>query len=163
MLCLCLPTGNSKKTILADLRKLDIDKLVLDLRYNDGGKAEQGSRLVERLERSRISKKADMYLVIGRDTRDEALVNALNSNRLSVQKSSVKASGGRPNYFGDPRQFVLTASGLVVSCSAARISPLECDPEALRPDIEVHESFEAYLQGLDPALETIASMPVDAD
>ena len=152
-----------EKAVLADLRKLDINKLVLDLRNNDGGKAEQGSRLVERLERSGISKKADSYLIIGRDTRDEALVNALEFREAFGAEVLGEASGGRPNYFGDPRQFVLTASGLVVSCPEARISLLEGDPEAMLPDLEVNESFEAYLQGLDPALESIASMPVNAD
>ena len=143
------------KEALKTVKKREIEKLVLDLRFNSGGNPLQWTEFVDKLQKSRIGERADIYLMVGRKTFSAALVNAIDVIRAFSPLVVGEDSGGKPNHFGEMKRFVLTTSNLVVSYSTEYISLMENDPPALIPDIPVLQSYEGYLTGTDEALELI--------
>jgi hypothetical protein len=106
------------KQVFQVLRKKEVDKLIFDLRFNNGGHPEQGSEFVADLHNARIKGRGQLYLFVGRKTQAEAMVNALDFMRGADVVVVGEESGGRPNHFGEVRRFVLPESGLIVSHSS---------------------------------------------
>jgi len=144
-----------EKDLLRSLKKNDVEKVVLDLRFNNGGRPEQGQWLIQKLEKAKIGKKSAVFLVIGRETEGAAMDNAVEIMKTFQATLVGEASGGKPNQYGEPGRFFLTASGLVISCSSRYISLMDENSPALHPEIQTPESFRAYMMGLDPALRAI--------
>jgi hypothetical protein len=148
-----------EKNVLDTIREQEIRKLVLDLRFNDGGSDVQGTRFIRKLEHTGIGDRAGIYLVTGRKTASEALVNAydlIDTFRVTVVGEE---SGGRPNHFGCVERFVLPGSGLVINCPTNYISVTEGDPPALIPGIRAPLTYADFSTGVDPALEVIRRHP----
>jgi hypothetical protein len=144
-----------EKKVLQTLRKNPVDKLVFDLRFNDGGEPDQGSQFIEKLARVKMKGAGRFYLVIGRRTRGAALQNAVEFMARTNPLVVGEPSGGRPNHFGGVRRFVLPETNLIVNYSTRYISLVEGDPPSLLPDLSTPLTFKQYAAGIDPALEAI--------
>ncbi len=145
-----------EKEVLKTVKKQEIEKLVIDLRFNDGGNAVQGSEFVSKLQKTKIGKQAEVYLIVGRKTSSEALINAFDVMEALSPVVVGEDTGGRPNHFGEVKRFVLTTSNLIVSYSTSYITLLEeNNPPALVPDIQTRQSFEGFMNGKDEAMEAI--------
>lgn len=141
-------------TVLHTLREKKVATLVFDLRFNDGGSAKQGKKLIRRIQRTRAAKEAHVYLLVGRETEAEALTNALQIMEAFDPLVIGEPTGGTPNYFGEVQRFVLQESGLVINCPTRTIAPLENgghDP--LEPQLDRGITFQEYMDGVDPAFE----------
>jgi len=148
-----------RKQVFQILRKKEVNKLIFDLRFNSGGDPDQGSEFIADLHKTKIKGKAQYYLLVGRKTQAEAMINALDFMRDADVVVVGEESGGRPNHFGEVRRFVLPESGLIVSHSSRYFRLLEDDPASLVPDVEASISFQQYLKGVDPALEAVRKLP----
>jgi hypothetical protein len=144
-----------EKKVLKTVRVKEIHKLILDLRHNSGGSSLQGTRLIRRLEKTGIGKKANVYLVVGRRTSSSALINALDLAKAFEVVIMGENSGGKPNHYGEVNRFVLPRSNLVVSCSTRYFTLLDDDPPAIIPDIYTPDTFAGYMKGIDPAFDAI--------
>ena len=144
-----------EKQVLRVLRKEKIDKLVFDLRFNRGGHAEQGTEFIRKIKRTLPKKHGEVFLLVGRGTEAEALINAVDLIKSMKVMLVGEESSGKPNHFGEVKRFVLPESGLVVSYPGTYFSLLEEDPSSLEPEVKTHISFEQYMQGIDPALEAV--------
>jgi hypothetical protein len=144
-----------EKRITQNLRRNQIDKLVLDLRFNDGGQPDQGNLLIRKISRIYPRGKGRCYLIVGRKTEGAALENAVE---FTVETGALvfgEPSGGKPNHFSGVNRFVLPESGLVVNYSTRFISLVQGDPPSLQPERETPLSYIQYLSGSDPAMEAI--------
>ncbi len=145
-----------EKEVIKTMKKEEIEKLIIDLRFNDGGNPLQGSDFVSKLQKTKIGKQAEIYLIVGRKTSSAALINAFDVIGDLAPVIVGEDTGGRPNHFGEIKRFVLTTSSLIVSYSTTYITLLEeNDPPALVPDIHTSQSFEGFMNGKDEAVEAI--------
>jgi hypothetical protein len=144
-----------EKRVFRTMKDQHVGKLVMDLRFNDGGDPSQGTRFIEKLANSSVMENGQVYLVVGRKTCCSALVNAVDLMRRFDVVIIGEETGGKPNHFGDVERFVLPESKLVVNCATRRYDLLEGDPPSLLPDIITPETFTSFMEGIDPAFEAI--------
>ena len=64
-------------------------------------------------------------------------------------------TSGKPNHYGEVREFALPKTGLAVSCSTDFFQYLDEDPDSLTPDSTVEKAFADYAASRDPVLEKI--------
>jgi hypothetical protein len=144
-----------EKQVFQVLRKKEVDKLIFDLRFNSGGHPAQGKAFIEKLRKAKLKGEGSFYLLLGRKTSSEALINAVDFMNSGQTILVGEETGGRPNHFGEVRRFVLPESGLIVSHSTRYFSLLDEDLPTISPDVDAPESFELFLKGVDPALEAV--------
>jgi hypothetical protein len=148
------------KELFQVLRKKEVDKLVFDLRFNSGGQPGQGNQLIRDLHRARIRGKGRFFLLVGRKTSAEGLINALEYMKYPDVTVVGEETGGRPNHFGEVRRFVLPESGLIVSHSTRYFELLPEDLPSISPEVETPMSFRQFLEGIDPAIEAVRNYPL---
>ena len=144
-----------EKEVFQVLKKKEVDKLIFDLRFNSGGHPAQGKTFIEDLHKAKIKGKGKFYLLVGRKTSSEALINAIDYMNYDGVVVVGEETGGRPNHFGDVKRFVLPESGLIVSHSTRYFHLMEEDPSAILPDVVAPETFNLFIEGVDPALEAV--------
>jgi hypothetical protein len=133
-----------------------IEKLIFDLRFNSGGSATQGTRLIEKISQLKeINKKGKLFVVIGRDTFSSAIINSMDFKRLTQAIFVGEQTSGSPNHYGEVKNFILPNSKLIVQYSTKYIETSEKEINTITPDIEVELSFNDYLKGIDPVYDTI--------
>jgi hypothetical protein len=143
-----------KSKIFDFIKNNEIDKLVIDLRFNSGGDSSQGTELAEEL--SKYKDQFETYVVIGADTFSSAIINALDFKEELNGYLIGTATMGKPNHYGEVRTFNLPNTGLRVSYSTKYFTLLEDrDPDSLYPDITVETEYEDFLNGRDTILEMI--------
>jgi hypothetical protein len=144
-----------EKQVFQVLRKKEVDKLIFDLRFNSGGHPAQGKAFIEKLRKAKLKGEGSFYLLLGRKTSSEALINAVDFMNSGQTILVGEETGGRPNHFGEVRRFVLPESGLIVSHSTRYFSLLDEDLPTISPDVDAPESFDLFLKGVDPAFEAV--------
>jgi len=144
-----------EKKVIQTIRKEEIHKMVLDLRFNAGGSSFQGTRLIKKLGRTNLSRNGKVYLVVGRKTSSSAIINAVDLMNTFQVVIVGENSGGKPNHFGEARRFVMTRSNIIVNYSTEYFKLLEEDLPAIVPDIHTPVKFQDFMNGTDPAFETI--------
>lgn len=142
---------------LAFLDENPVLAVVLDLRNNQGGNSSLLEPLIAGLEaRPQWSSGDGLYVVIGRATFSSGLLNAYSLHERTRAILVGEPTGGKPNHFGEVRDFSLTYSGLRVTYSTRFFQIIrDADPASLEPAIRVELSSRDVIEGRDPALETI--------
>lgn len=134
-----------------------VDKLVIDLRRNDGGNNGLNRPVVIGLIKSKINERGKLFVITGRMT-FSAAQNFVNEIEKYTNATFVgEPTAGRPNHYGDGRNVTLPNSRL-----NAQVSTLlwqDMDPRDNRPwtapQIAVPLTFGDYSKGIDPALNAI--------
>ena len=96
-----------------------------------------------------------LFVIIGRGTYSSALQNAITLSSEYNATLIGEPTGGKPNHYGEVRNFDLPNVGLRVWYSTRywRNYP-EGDPLSLEPDVSAVLTMADLLAGRDPALET---------
>ena len=144
-----------EKKVIQTIRKKEIDKMVLDLRFNAGGSSFQGTRLIRKLGRTTLARNGKVYLVVGRKTSSSAIINAVDLMNTFQVVIVGENTGGKPNHFGEAKRFVMTRSNIIVNYSTKYFHLTEEDPPAIVPDIQTPVTFTDFMNGTDPAFEAI--------
>ena len=144
-----------EKQVYPELKKKEIKKLVFDIRFNKGGYAAQGTEFIRKINKSLPRDHGEIYVLVGRATNAAAIINVVDFLKSADVVLVGENTSGKPNYFGEVNRFVLPESRLIVSHPTRYFSLLEEDPPAIIPDLETPLGFEAYCQGIDPAMELI--------
>jgi hypothetical protein len=140
-----------------------IDKFVIDLRHNIGGVSDVTEPLITGLKkRPALTQPGRLFIIIGRRTFSSGVLNALELHEATGAILVGEPTGGKPNGFGNVREFVLPNSRLTVVYTTKyfeltkQFSRLRnSDPDSLMPDVPIKHSFAGFLAGRDAALETI--------
>lgn len=134
-----------------------IDKLIVDLRSNQGGDSSVIDPFVDSIrENPSINQKGHLFVVVGPATFSSGVMAAFalkdNTNAIFVGGPT----GGRPNFFGEVKDFELPHSHLRIrySTNFFRLSKWE-DQTALFPDIRTQMSWTDYVTGNDPSINAI--------
>jgi len=133
----------------------DIERVVLDLRFNGGGNDFLNRPVAEWVESSPLVIQGRFFVIIGRGTYSAAqkLVTRLEASGVVLVG---EPTGGSPNHFGDAIELRLPNSGITLTVS--KIFHTGATGETRRtinPDVPVPVFSNGYFTGRDAALELI--------
>ncbi len=129
-------------------------RLVIDLRRNDGGRIESiGPILVNLQQYPQFSQQGRLFVLIGGRTFSSAvyLASLIREQTEAIFVGEPTAQG--PNFYASPQRFTLSNSGLEVQYPLVYWQSSEDDAPAIEPDIWVRLSSRDYFSGRDPVLE----------
>ena len=133
------------------------DKLVIDLRHNNGGDYNVGLKyLIELLRKNnKINQRGHLFVLIGADTFSAAMSNAAQFRAMTNAMLVGQPIGERPNSYQEPRQFRLPNSHLVVRYSTRYYKFVEGRDNVVAPDKEIAPTWEDYKSGHDVVLDWV--------
>jgi hypothetical protein len=130
-----------------------IERVVLDLRRNEGGSNFMGEGLRRHLERSRFNRPGGLYVLTGGKTFSAAQNLTTRLERETWAVFVGEPSGGAPNHYGDAMPF--QADGFPAYVST--LPWFDSDPLDKRiwtmPDVLVPLRFADWAAGRDAAME----------
>ncbi len=143
------------------LQAHDVDKLAIDMRWNNGGDTFLNQPLLRVLTNAAVNRRGHIFVLIGPRTFSAAL-NAASYFQRDLEATFVgEPTGGKPNSPGDESFFSLPYSGIAVNFSNVYWEsgwPYD-ERWAIAPDIETTRSFAGELQSRDAGMEAIESYP----
>jgi len=138
------------------IRNKQINKLIFDMRFNGGGNSNQGTQFISKLSDFNISKQdRKLYVIIGRQTFSSAIINTLDFKKQTKAILVGEETGGKPNHFGEIRNFQLPSSGLIITYSTKYFTETKEDLNTIAPDVIIETSFSDFKKGIDPVYEWI--------
>jgi hypothetical protein len=149
--------------VLARLDAGGINRMALDLRYNDGGNNGLVKGMVAGLAaRPTINQRGRLFVVTGRTTYSAAM----NFTSLLEDRTAAifvgEPPGGAPRHYGDATRFTLPNSRLNVNISTLRweigVEPTDIR-HVMEPGLPAPPTAAALAAGRDPALEAIDRYP----
>ena len=154
-----LPFTSFSQELLNFLNTNNVERLIVDLRGNPGGNSAILDPFIETIRtRSPLNQRGRLFVLIDNGSFSSAMLNAntfqLRTNALLVGEPT----GGKPNSYGEVRQFTLPFSGLTVNYSTRffTLRPGE-NLAAILPNLLVQFPWSAYVAGRDPVLEAALS------
>lgn len=130
-------------------------RLIIDLRNNSGGNSAILDPFIDWLKGSRFNRKGSLYVLIGRPTFSSAILNAARLRNETAAILAGEPTGGKPNHFGEVKEFELPNSRIAVSYSTKYFHPFKEDPSTIVPDVVVEPASGDYLKGADPVLAAV--------
>lgn len=152
-----MPTFASfEETIFRTLNYEYVKKIVFDIRLNAGGSSPQGTELIQKLA-AHLLQHPDikLYVIIGRRTYSSAIINAMDFKRLTNAVFIGEETAGKPNHFGEVKNFKLPSSEIIVNYSTKYFKRTDDDSNSLKPDVLFETSYSDFLNGIDPAYEWV--------
>lgn len=148
--------GEFEERVLNTLKAEPVDKIVFDIRYNEGGSSPQGTRLIGKLaEHLAENPGTKVYVVLGRSTFSSAILNAMDFRRLTDAVFVGEETAGKPNHFGEVRSFPLPDSKLKVRYSTKYFRRTPVDVNTIVPDVKLESCFSDFVKGMDPVYDWI--------
>jgi tetratricopeptide (TPR) repeat protein len=134
------------------------DRLVIDMRWNNGGNLLLVTPLLHGLIRCRrVNRYGGLFVIIGRRTFSAAqyTATAIEANTHAIFVG--EPTGSRPNFCGESAPFVLPYSGIKANISDEYWQndlPLD-QRQWIAPELYTPPTFSAFRSGRDPAMEAI--------
>lgn len=136
----------------------DVEKLVIDLRWNNGGNTFLLKPLVQGLVRTeKINRRGKLFVIIGRRTYSAAQNAATFFERDTNAMFVGEPTASSPNWVGEEDPFLLPFSKIMANVSHLywqSSSPFD-HRTWIAPQIYLPPTFEAYRANRDSALEAI--------
>lgn len=135
-----------------------VDRLILDIRLNDGGNNLLNRPLIHHLIRcDRINRWGSLFAIIGRQTFSAAMNLAVDLERHTRVLFVGEPTGASPNHYGENGIVVLPHSGLEISVSTLwwQYSDPFDDRPWIAPDIPARLRSEHYASNCDPAMDAV--------
>jgi len=136
----------------------DVSKLVIDMRWNNGGNTFLSRPLINRIIRSdKVDQPGKLFVIIGRRTFSAAQTTATYFERYTNAIFVGEPTGSSPNFVGEETPFTLPYSKIVANVSDLywESSWPQDHRKWIAPQIYLPPTFAAYRANRDPALEAI--------
>lgn len=156
------PDAEFRERTAALARLLDeshAQRLVIDLRRNQGGDMDQFRRLLLPIikARSTINRKGGLFVITGPGTFSAATINALDLRNEANGILVGAPTGMRPTHYGEHREFRLPNSGFRISYATQYYRFGAETDSAVVPDQHVEPTWTEFREGRDPVMEWILS------
>ena len=144
----------------AELHKSDVARVVLDLRHNFGGEVSEVDRMMGLFEDPAVDQPDRLFVLTGRNTFSAASLLVARLDHDTGATIVGEAMGGCPTSYGNPEEFTLPFSGIVVSVAAMLEVGIATDDAraTIEPDIATQLTFDEWADGSDPALGMISTL-----
>lgn len=143
---------NEAHRFIEDIREGDYSKVVIDLRYNEGGIIQRLISLIDDLEELKEEKDFELYTLIGPKTFSAAVVNANRiENHMGDNTFVGMPTGSSTSHYGVVSTFKLPKSRIEVSYSIAYLNNHDLEGP-IEPDIYIEERFDDLFRGIDSAV-----------
>ena len=141
----------------AALDKYPVEKLVIDMRNNNGGDTYLNAPLLAAVMGAKVNRPGHLYVITGRRTFSAAMNAVSYFGRFTQAIFVGEATGGKPNAPGDETVFTLPYSKIAVNLSDRFWQGDWPDnfADTRAPDIETPIRFADYAAGRDAAMEAI--------
>ncbi|HET6670234.1 MAG TPA: tetratricopeptide repeat protein [Pyrinomonadaceae bacterium] len=139
----------------------EVDKLVIDMRWNNGGNTFLSQPLLYALIRNdKINKRGKLFVIIGRRTYSAAQNTTSFFERHTNAIFVGEPTGSSPNFIGEETIFTLPYSKVLANVSDLYWqSAWPMDYRTwIAPHIYAPPTFAAFSAGRDPALEAIIGL-----
>lgn len=144
------------KELIDFIRKNDVNKLIVDLRFNGGGDSGLLTKFIDKIVNiEKINKYGHLFVFIGDKTFSSAVLNAMYLKKNTKALLVGHPASGSPNHFGEVKQFILPSTGLIVSYSTKYFLTTGGKSDTLYPDKYIKYSFNDFINGMDPAYEFV--------
>ena len=148
-------TENFYNRVFDFIENNNVDKLVIDVRFNGGGNSYLNKPLVRGIIKSKIDKVGSLYVITGRRSFSacQNLVNELDNYTNAIFVGEPTAEN--VNFMGDTRAVVLPNSKIPVHLSFAwwQEKPIWEEAEWLAPHVPVEMTYNEYINNEDPILK----------
>jgi hypothetical protein len=140
------------------LTQSGVERLIVDMRNNTGGSAAILDPWIEQIRAGRYNAPGRLYVIVGRATFSAAM-EASDLFRDETAAIFVgEPTGGKPRFLLRRGDFGLSYFGLRASYSNGVENANDPGP-TLVPDIQTGLTFQQYMNGDDPAMDAILSIP----
>lgn len=141
----------------------DVDRLVIDVRWNGGGNSFLNRPIVHGVVRCpKVNQRGRLFAIIGRNTFSAAQNFSTDLDMHTAVTFVGEPTGSSPNFIGETIRFTLPCSKMYGSISDlywGRGWPMDYRIW-IPPTLPAPPMFAAYRAGRDPALEAILAQPV---
>ncbi|MFH0735580.1 MAG: S41 family peptidase [bacterium] len=143
------------KKLFSEIDEDEINSLIIDLRNNSGGQHFEMPLLKGIIDRPRIDKKGNLFLLTNRFTFSAAQHLATQLTRYTNVVILGEATSGKPNHYGNPKKFILPNSKLCIMCSIVfhQDSDYQDFSTTTEPDFFVPLTYADYKNNIDKVLE----------
>ena len=143
-------------SIFTFLAKTPQAKVLVDLRFNPGGKPSDGIALARRFAAlPQAQRPAQLFVATNIFTQGAATEVAACFSSVAGATLIGEASGTRPNHYDGVRQFLLSRSRITVQFSTQYRPVQPEDTPVLLPRVVIPVTFEQYRLGQDPVLDFV--------
>jgi hypothetical protein len=140
------------QAVLAEADRHSVDRWIVDVRRNSGGRSGLIKPLMNGL--SRRAARQPVFVLIGGATFSAAIENAMELREKLHATLVGEPTGGKPNIYGNPKTLTLPNSQLRIQYSTSFVHHVsDADPVAVEPDVRVSPTVADLLAGRDPVLE----------
>lgn len=152
------PLARFSERLFKFIDEHEIDKLVIDMRWNNGGNTFLSRPLLYGLIKSdKVNKRGKLFVIIGRRTFSAAQNTATFFERHTNAIFVGEPTGSSPNFVGEETPFTLPYSKITVNISDLywQSSWPQDYRTWIAPQIYLPPTFSAYRENRDPAMEAI--------
>lgn len=146
------------KRLVAFVDQNDVEKLVIDMRWNNGGNTWLGqSLLLSLIGDKKINQRGRFFVIIGRRTFSAAQNMATYFERFTEATFVGEPTGSSPNFVGEEVPITLPYSKVMANISHLfwQSSWPQDQRIWLAPSIYIPPTFADFRAGRDPAMEAI--------
>lgn len=133
----------------------NIDKFIIDMRNNSGGRPIYLNLLISELKERDINDSNRLFVITGRETFSAAIVNACQLREETNSFFVGEPTSGKPNHYGEVQHFKLPNSKIDIAYSTNKITVFNDVGNAFVPDKEIDLSINDYVNKYDPVVDYI--------
>jgi hypothetical protein len=145
--------------LIDDLNNEEVKTLIIDLRKNRGGNSLWMKRFIDVLTyNSTFLNNGKIYVLIGKETFSSGLMAAVDLKDKLNAKLVGEETGGDLNAPGEIKLANLPNSNITLYYSTKLFHLKPNETGGLKPDIEVQQHFNLFVNGIDEPFETILKL-----
>ena len=152
-------SGYSLATFINDVENAiasgDIEKVVVDIRFNYGGIIDHFVPVIQSLALSSLNTPDSLFVLTGRNSFSSAIGAIYSFQALTEATFVGEPTGGKPNGFSNVVGFRLPGSRNVLYMSTSYLAVTADEVDSFYPDHEVMITQQDFIDGHDPVMSFV--------